>query len=194
MMRLRVALAGNPNTGKSTIFNALTGSNQHVGNWPGKTVAKKEGCYYDRGLCVELIDLPGTYSLSAYSPDEEVTRDYIVLEKPDVVVNVLDVTNLERNLYLTMQILETGSPLIMVLNMHDVAKRNGTAVHHEKLSQLLGGIPIICAAAGRGQGLDELRQALWQFTEGKDDQFFDDSEMGERCLGRRVHFNHCSHI
>ena len=194
MMRIRVALAGNPNTGKSTIFNALTGSNQHVGNWPGKTVAKKEGCYHDDGLCVELIDLPGTYSLSAYSPDEEVARDYIVLERPDVVVNVLDVTNLERNLYLTMQILETGAPLIVVLNMHDVAERSGTAVNTQKLSQLLGGIPIICAAAGRGQGLDELRQALWQFTEGKEGKFLDDNETGERCLGKRVHINHCSHI
>ncbi|MEJ2748677.1 MAG: FeoB small GTPase domain-containing protein [Anaerolineae bacterium] len=194
MMRLRVALAGNPNTGKSTIFNALTGSNQHVGNWPGKTVAKKEGCYHDGGLCVEVIDLPGTYSLSAYSPDEEVTRDYIVLEKQDVVVNVLDVTNLERNLYLTMQILETGTPLIVVLNMHDVAERSGTAVHTQKLSQLLGGIPVICAAAGRGEGLDELRQTLRQFTEGKESQFFNDNETGERCLGERVHFNHCSHL
>lgn len=194
MMRLRVALAGNPNTGKSTIFNALTGSNQHVGNWPGKTVAKKEGCYHEAGLCVELIDLPGTYSLSAYSPDEEVTRDYIVLEKPDVVVNVLDVTNLERNLYLTMQILETGAPLILVLNMHDVAARNGTAVNRQKLSQLLGGVPIICAAASRGEGLDELRQTLKQFTVGRESQFLDDNEAGERCLGKRVHFDHCSHI
>lgn len=193
-MRLRVALAGNPNTGKSTIFNALTGSNQHVGNWPGKTVAKKEGCYHDRGLCVELIDLPGTYSLSAYSPDEEVTRDYIVLDKPDVVVNVVDVTNLERNLYLTMQILETGSPLILVLNMHDVAERNGTAVNREKLSQLLGGVQIICAAAGRGEGLDELRQALFQFTRGKESQFSTADDSNERCLGKRVHFDHCSHI
>ncbi|MCB9418220.1 MAG: 50S ribosome-binding GTPase [Ardenticatenaceae bacterium] len=195
MMRLRVALAGNPNTGKSTIFNALTGSNQHVGNWPGKTVAKKEGCYHDRGLCVELIDLPGTYSLSAYSPDEEVARDYIVLEKPDVVVNVLDVTNLERNLYLTMQILETAVPLIVVLNMHDVAERNGTAVNQQKLSQLLGGIPIICAAAGRGEGLDELRQALWQFTQRRESQFVDLYKAGERCLGERVHFvDHCDHL
>lgn len=194
MMRLRVALAGNPNTGKSTIFNALTGSNQHVGNWPGKTVAKKEGCYHEDGLCVELIDLPGTYSLSAYSPDEEVTRDYIVLEKPDVVVNVLDVTNLERNLYLTMQILETGSPLIVVLNMHDVAERNGTAVNYKKLSQLLGGVQVIPTAAGRGEGLKQLRQALRHFTEGKESQFIDIYEPGERCLGERVHFNHCSHL
>ena len=194
-MRLRVALAGNPNTGKSTIFNALTGSNQHVGNWPGKTVAKKEGCYHEGGLCVELIDLPGTYSLSAYSPDEEVTRNYIVLEKPDVVVNVLDVTNLERNLYLTMQILETGSPLIVVLNMHDMAERNGTAVNQQKLSQLLGGVPIICAAAGRGQGLNELRQALQQFTVGRESQLIDVYEPGERCLGERVQLtNHCSHL
>lgn len=193
-MRLRVALAGNPNTGKSTIFNALTGSNQHVGNWPGKTVAKKEGCYHENGMCVELIDLPGTYSLSAYSPDEEVTRDYIVVEKPDVVVNVLDVNNLERNLYLTMQILETGSPLIVVLNMHDVAKRKGTAVNRQKLSQLLGGVPIICASAAQGEGLDELRQALAQFTVGKESQLIDVTKPGERCLGERVQLNYCDHL
>jgi ferrous iron transport protein B len=195
MMRLRVALAGNPNTGKSTIFNALTGSNQHVGNWPGKTVAKKEGCYHENGMCVELIDLPGTYSLSAFSPDEEVTRDYIVLDKPDVVVNVVDVNNLERNLYLTMQILETGSPLILVLNMHDVAERKGTAVDSQKLSQLLGGVQVISTSATNGKGLTELRQALAQFTIGRESQFIDINEPGERCLGKRVQLlNHCDHI
>lgn len=195
MMRLRVALAGNPNTGKSTIFNALTGSNQHVGNWPGKTVAKKEGCYHENGMCVELIDLPGTYSLSAFSPDEEVTRDYIVQDKPDVVVNVVDVNNLERNLYLTMQILETGSPLILVLNMHDVAKRKGTAVDSQKLSQLLGGVQVISTSATNGRGLTELQQALAQFTAGRESQFIDINEPGERCLGKRVQLlNHCDHI
>ena len=107
----------------------------------------------------------------------------------------MDVTNLERNLYLTMQILETGSPLIVVLNMHDIAERKGTAVNQQKLSQLLGGVPVICAAAGRGQGLAELRQALQQFTRGRDNQFIDVYKSGERCLGERVQLNnHCSHL
>ena len=108
----RIALAGNPNTGKSTIFNALTGSNQHVGNWPGKTVARRSGWFEHGGLRFEVVDLPGTYSLSAYSPDEAVARDYIVRARPDLVVNVLDATNLERNLYLTAQIVETAVPLL----------------------------------------------------------------------------------
>ena len=119
MSDLRVALAGNPNVGKSTVFNALTGARQHVGNWPGKTVEKKEGVLKYDGLSFSVIDLPGTYSLSAYSPEEQIARDYIVREKPGVVVNVVDAASMERNLYLTAQILETGTPLIIALNMED---------------------------------------------------------------------------
>lgn len=160
MKAIHVALAGNPNAGKSTIFNALTGSRQHVGNWPGKTVARKEG-YFDEGdVRVRLIDLPGTYSLSAYSPEEQIARDYIVREDPDLVVNVLDAANLERNLYLTAQIMETGVPLILVLNMSDMAERRGYRIDYDKLSHHLGGVPVIAAVASQEKGLGDLRAAI----------------------------------
>lgn len=160
MNRLRVALAGNPNAGKSTIFNKLTGSRQHVGNWPGKTVARKEG-YFDVGSTrVMLVDLPGTYSLSAYSPEEQIARDYIVREEPDVVVNVVDAANLERNLYLTAQIMETGVPFIVVLNMSDLAERRGYQIDHATLSRRLGGVPAIPAIASQEEGLAEIRAAI----------------------------------
>lgn len=162
---IRIALAGNPNTGKSTLFNALTGSNQRVGNWPGKTVMQKTGWFVYRGVRFEVLDLPGTYSLSAYSPDEQVARDYIVQEQPDVVVNVLDATNLERNLYLTAQIMETGSQLLLVLNMQDLALRRGYRVDAEKLSRLLGGVPVVQTAAARDEGLDELRETLYEMAQ-----------------------------
>ena len=161
----RIALAGNPNTGKSTLFNALTGGNQHVGNWPGKTVTRRAGWYEHRGRRFEVVDLPGTYSLSAYSPDEQIARDYIVLGRPDLVVNVVDATNLERNLYLTTQIMETNSPLIIVLNMQDLASRRGYHVDDKKLSQLLGGRPVLWTAAARGEGLATLRDTIWRLTE-----------------------------
>lgn len=160
MKRLRVALAGNPNCGKSTVFNRLTGGQQHVGNWPGKTVARKEGYYHDGETRVALVDLPGTYSLSAYSPEEQITRDYIVQQRPHVVVNVLDAANLERNLYLTTQILETRAPLVLLLNMSDVAARRGYRIDTEQLSRRLGGVPVIDAVASRGEGLEALREAI----------------------------------
>ena len=160
----RIALAGNPNVGKSTVFNELTGGNQHVGNWPGKTVTRREGWFEYNGDRFEVIDLPGIYSLSAYSPDEEVARDYIVKARPDLVVNVLDATNLERNLYLTVQILETEAPLLVVLNMQDLAARRVVGVDCERLSRLLADTPVLTAAAARGQGLPELREAIWEMT------------------------------
>jgi len=157
---IRVALAGNPNCGKSTLFNNLTGSQQHVGNWPGKTVARKEGYYQEAGARVLIVDLPGTYSLSAYSPEEQIARDYIVQQSPHVVVNVLDAANLERNLYLTTQILETGAPLILLLNMSDVAAQRGYRIDTGQLSRRLGDAPVIEAVASRGEGLRGLRQAI----------------------------------
>lgn len=160
MRRLRIALAGNPNCGKSTVFNSLTGAQQHVGNWPGKTVARKEGSYVDGDTHVSLVDLPGTYSLSAYSPEEQIARDYIVQTRPDVVVNVLDAANLERNLYLTAQLIEAGAPLILMLNMCDVATRRGVCIDAARLSERLGGVPVIRAVASRGDGLDALREAI----------------------------------
>ncbi|RME97275.1 MAG: GTP-binding protein [Chloroflexi bacterium] len=155
-----IALAGNPNAGKSTIFNALTGSRQHVGNWPGKTVEKKEGLCQINGQTIQIVDLPGTYSLSAFSAEEQIARDFIVREKPALVVNVVDAANLERNLYLTTQILETGIPTVLVLNMMDVAGRRGLQINAEVISQGLGGIPVITTTARRNEGLEQLRQAM----------------------------------
>lgn len=155
-----IALAGNPNTGKSTVFNALTGSRQHVGNWPGKTVEKKEGTFKYNGLTLNVVDLPGTYSLSAYSLEEQIARDFIVKARPALVINVADAANLERNFYLTSQILETGTPVIIVLNMMDVARDRGITIDTAKMSAELDGIPVIPAVASRGQGLEVLKEAI----------------------------------
>ncbi len=197
MRSVCVALAGNPNTGKSTIFNALTGSRQHVGNWPGKTIAKKAGYFDYQGFSVEVIDLPGTYSLSAFSPDEEVAREFIVSGQPDVVVNVVDMTNLERNLYLTTQILEAGTPLILALNMKDVAARRGCHVDERKLAQLLGNVPVIPVAASKGEGLEHLRQAIFQFINGRKEQFNGSGPISNDTIKRannRVRFKSGCHV
>lgn len=155
-----IALAGNPNAGKSTIFNALTGARQHVGNWPGKTVEKKEGTLKYRGQDITVVDLPGTYSLSAYSLEEQIARDFIVEQQPDAVVSVVDATNLERNLYLTAQILETGIPVIVVLNMMDIAETRQIHIDVAQVSEMLHNIPIIPMVATRGTGLDILKQTI----------------------------------
>lgn len=160
MGKAAIALAGNPNVGKSTVFNALTGSRQHVGNWPGKTVEKKEGIFQYRNHALTIIDLPGTYSLSAYSLEEQIARNYLIDETPCAVVNVVDATNIERNLYLTAQLLETGIPLILVLNMQDQASGRGIKINTDRLSTMLGGIPVIPMTASRGQGVTELKEAI----------------------------------
>lgn len=160
MDKLTIALAGNPNAGKSTLFNALTGLHQHVGNWPGKTVEKRIGLCRYAGLMIQVVDLPGTYSLTAYSPEEIIAREYIVEEHPDVVVVVVDATNLERNLYLVVQILELGAPVVIALNMMDAARANGIRIDVERLSQALGGTPIVPTAANRKQGVAELLEAV----------------------------------
>jgi ferrous iron transport protein B len=121
--KITIAMAGNPNAGKTTLFNALTGSHQSVGNWPGVTVEKKEGIAHYKGQKIRVVDLPGVYSLTAYSPDEIISRNFIINDAPDVVVNIVDASNLDRNLYLTIQILEMGVPSIIVLNMMDVAEK-----------------------------------------------------------------------
>jgi ferrous iron transport protein B len=159
-MTKSIALAGNPNVGKSTLFNGLTGSRQHVGNWPGKTVEKKEGMLRIGEQEVQVVDLPGTYSLTAYSIEEIIARDFIVNEKPTVVVAVVNAANLDRNLYLVTQILELGMPVIVALNMVDVARRRGLAISLKGLSERLGGIPVVETVGSRKEGLEDLKEAI----------------------------------
>lgn len=161
-MMTTVALAGNPNVGKSSIFNALTGSRQHVGNWPGKTVEKKEGRLRLGDREILIVDLPGAYSLTAYSVEEIIARDYILHEHPTAVVAVIDASNLERNLYLVAQILEMQTPVIIALNMADVAASRGLHIDSQQLSQRLGGIPVVETVGNRSLGLDQLKEAIRQ--------------------------------
>ncbi|MDY2777757.1 MAG: ferrous iron transport protein B [Collinsella sp.] len=152
--QLHIALAGNPNCGKTTLFNLLTGQNGYVGNWPGVTVEKKEArLKSDRN--VVLTDLPGIYSLSPYSPEERVARDHLMSGEPDVVIQVLDATNLERNLYLALQVLETGAPVVVALNMADLVQKSGDRIDADKLSGRLG-CPVVMISALKGSGIDEL--------------------------------------
>lgn len=153
-MGVRVALAGNPNCGKTTMFNSMTGANQYVGNWPGVTVEKKEG-RYTRNKNVIITDLPGVYSLSPYSPEEIVTRDFLLGGKPDAVINLVDATNLERNLYLTTQIVDLGVPVVVALNMMDLVEKSGDKIDVAALSEQLG-CPVIPTSALKGRGLDDL--------------------------------------
>ncbi len=153
-----IALAGNPNSGKSSLFNALTGSRQHVGNWPGVTVEKKEGRFSYRGLTFRVVDLPGTYSLGAHTEDEIIARDFL-FSHPDIVVNVVDSTNLERNLYLTLQLLEMGASLVLVLNMSDEAKAKHIEIDQGRLSTLLG-TPVVMTVAPRKEGIPELLERI----------------------------------
>ena len=157
-MAIKIALAGNPNCGKTTMFNALTGANQYVGNWPGVTVEKKEGKLKGkRGKGEEIIvtDLPGIYSLSPYTLEEVVSRDYVLKENPDVIIDLVDATNIERNLYLTTQLIETGVPVVIALNMADLLEKRGIKIDTKRLSMLLD-CPIIETSALRGEGLDKL--------------------------------------
>lgn len=151
----RFALAGNPNCGKTTLFNSLTGSTAHVGNWPGVTVDKREGVYKKGDSNVSIVDLPGIYSLSPYTPEEVISRNYIIDEKPDCVINVVDVTNLERNLYLTTQILEIDVPIVIALNMMDVLEKRGDIIDSKQLEKRLG-VPVVMVSALKETGLDEL--------------------------------------
>ncbi len=157
MNQLRIALAGNPNAGKSTIFNALTGSHQHTGNWPGKTVEKKVGHFQYGGCDIEIVDLPGAYSLDAFSPEEVIARNFIIHEQPDVVITVLDASNLERNLYLAVQVLELGVPTVIALNMTDVADARGLQIDWERLSQALHS-PVVHTTAREEKGMETLLQ------------------------------------
>src|SRR3972149_1915985 len=152
---LTIALAGNANVGKSVLFNQLTGSNQIIGNWPGKTVDRAEGTLRFEDYDISVIDLPGIYSFSTFSLEALVSRDYIALEKPDVVINVLDASVLERNLFFTIQLIEMEVPLVVCLNQVDVAKKKGMIINKDKLEEALG-VPVVLTVATRGEGIYEL--------------------------------------
>ena len=154
-----IALVGNPNSGKSTLFNALTGSTAFVGNWPGVTVEKKEGKTKIGGNTVKVMDLPGIYSLSPYSNEEIISRDYILKENPDVVVDIVDASNLERNLYLTTQVIELGVPVVVALNMMDVVRKKGEELSSKALSEKLG-CPVCEISAITGEGVEELKNTV----------------------------------
>ena len=155
-MDIKIALAGNPNSGKTTLFNALTGSNQFVGNWPGVTVEKKEGKLKGHKN-VTVTDLPGIYSLSPYTLEEVVARNYLINERPDVILNIVDGTNIERNLYLTTQLTEIGVPVVMAINMMDVVNKNGDKIDTKKLEKELG-VTVCTISALRGEGVMEAAQ------------------------------------
>jgi small GTP-binding protein len=163
---LTIALAGNPNSGKTTVFNNLTGARQHVGNWPGVTVEKKEGSCNYQGYHIKVVDLPGVYSLTAYSPDEVIARNFIVEGKPDAVVDIVDASNLERNLYLAVQILEMEAPLIIALNMMDMAESRKYQINVNALAQEIGA-PVVPMVANRNRGTDELLKEIVNVFEGK---------------------------
>jgi ferrous iron transport protein B len=168
---LVIALAGNPNCGKTSLFNSLTGSKQHVGNWPGVTVEKKEGSFKFEGRNIIVVDLPGTYSLGAYSEDEVVARDYILKSKPDVVINVIDSSNIERNLYLTMQLLETGVKMVLAFNMMDEARNKNIEVNLDKVSKALH-IPVVATVATKDEGIKTLIREAIKTGDSKEDNIY----------------------
>jgi ferrous iron transport protein B len=161
-----VALAGNPNTGKSTVFNALTGLRQHTGNWPGKTVTRAEGGFEYGDGRFKLVDLPGTYSLLSTTMDEEIARDFILFGQPDVTVVVVDATRLERNLNLALQVMEITERVVICLNLIDEAERHGLEVDDRRLARDLG-VPVVPAAARHGRGLDDLVAMIHQVASGE---------------------------
>ncbi|MEM2488211.1 MAG: ferrous iron transport protein B [Thermoproteota archaeon] len=164
--KLVIALAGNANVGKSVIFNYLTGLHQHIGNWPGKTVERAEGTLHFKGYTIDIIDLPGIYSLSTYSIEESISRRYIAVEKPDVVINVVDASILERNLFFTLQLIELETPMIIALNQIDMAKRKGIEINVEKLSEILG-VPVVPTVAIKGIGIFKLLDKAIEVAEKK---------------------------
>ncbi|MEG1834932.1 MAG: ferrous iron transport protein B [Oscillospiraceae bacterium] len=181
-MGFKYALAGNPNCGKTTLFNAVTGSNQYVGNWPGVTVEKKEGKITHDNMEASIVDLPGIYSLSPYSMEEIVTRNYILDEKPDLIINIVDATNLERNLYLSLQLAETGIPMVIALNMIDMVEKSGDVIDFNMLSALIG-IKIVPISAAKGTGIHKLLHAA-------NHEALHGSERGNKHLDK--HLNMCT--
>jgi len=165
--KITIAIAGNPNSGKTTIFNNITGARQKVGNWPGVTVEKKEGIATYNGYTIQVVDLPGTYSLTAYSLEEIIARNYIIEEKPDLVVDVIDASTLERNLYLATQLIDLGVKLVFALNMVDVARSRGLIIDHEKLSLLMG-VPFIPTVGSKNRGTEDLLKTIVRVTEDRE--------------------------
>ncbi len=164
MKEITIALAGQANVGKSVIFNNLTGLHQHIGNWPGKTVEKAEGTLFYKGYFINVIDLPGIYSLTHFSLEELIAREYIAEEKPDVVVNIVDATALERHLIFTLQLLELERPLVIAVNMIDLAEKRGIKINSQKLEEILGA-PVVPTIAIRGKGLTEVLDKVIELTE-----------------------------
>ncbi|MGB9823487.1 ferrous iron transport protein B, partial [Thermodesulfovibrio sp.] len=167
MKTIKVAVAGNPNSGKSTLINAIAGTNLYVGNWPGVTVEKKTATFKVDDLTIDLVDLPGTYSLSPYTQEEIIARDFIVKEKPDIIIDVVDSTNLERNLYLAIQLLELGIPVVVALNIYDEAKKKGYEINTNAMEQLLN-IKVVPTVATRKEGIKELLQAIKEIADSPD--------------------------
>ncbi len=188
MKQLTIALAGNPNSGKTTIFNDLTGARQKVGNWPGVTVEKKEGRLKKNGYDLKIVDLPGTYSLTPFSMEEIAARDFILNEKPDVVVNIIDAANLERSLFLAMQIVELDRPVVFALNMADLAKSKGMVIDTEKLSLLLN-LPVVFTVANKGKGIDDLIDTAVNEAES-----FPDGKKGRKVIYNREINSMISHL
>ena len=162
--KITIALAGNANVGKSVIFNQLTGLHQHIGNWPGKTVEKAEGTLYFKGYEIDIIDLPGIYSLSTYSLEELVSREFIAVERPNLVINVIDASVLERNLFFTLQLTELETPMVIALNQIDIANKKGIRIDYDKLSQTLG-VPVVPTMAIRGIGVYKLLEVALETIE-----------------------------
>lgn len=162
----KIALAGNPNSGKTTLFNSLTGATAHVGNWPGVTVDKREGIYKKCAEPMQIVDLPGIYSLSPYTPEEVISRNFILDEKPDCIINIVDATNLERNLYLTTQLMEIDVPVVIALNMMDAVKKNGDSVDGPTLEKKIG-LPVAEISALRGEGLTGLMEKVYAASKSK---------------------------
>ena len=188
---MKLALVGNPNCGKTTLFNALTGSNQYVGNWPGVTVEKKEGLATVDGRSVTIVDLPGIYSLSPYSMEEIVARNFIVEEEPDAIINIVDATNLERNLYLTVQLLELEKPMVVALNFMDEVEKHGDKIDLSRLSRALG-VPVVPITARSGQNVDELLRVAHKavhtgFTLEPDDLYNDFTHQIHHRVGELIH-------
>ena len=164
-MHIKIALAGNPNSGKTTLFNALTGANQFVGNWPGVTVEKKEGKLKGH-KDVTITDLPGIYSLSPYTLEEVVARNYLLQEKPDVILNIVDGTNIERNLYLSTQLTELGIPVVMAVNMMDIVQKNGDVIDPAQLKKALG-CEVVPISALKGTGIQQAAQKAVELAQQK---------------------------